>query len=184
MSEPFFGEVKIFTCKFAPEGWAYCLGQQMSIQQNPALYTILGTTYGGNGTTTFNLPNLQNLAVMGAGTGPGLTPRQSGVVVGNSMSQLSNLPAHSHNLVAQAAPGNQALPVAGAYLANDTATTGGRNIVTTAPASLVNENNLVPMAANALGATGTPTPAVYNNCQPWLAMNFCIATDGIYPSYN
>lgn len=183
MSEPFFGEVKIFTCAFAPYGWSFCMGQQVHIQQNPALYAVLGTTYGGDGKTYFNLPNLQTLAVMGAGDAPDLTPRQPGVVAGSRTSTLSNSPAHNHNLVAQAVVGNQAMPVAGAYLAND-ATTGGRNIFTTAPASVVNENNLVPMAANALGVTGTPTPAAYDNCQPWLGMNFCIATDGIYPSYN
>jgi microcystin-dependent protein len=183
MSEPFFGEVKIFTCTFAPQGWAYCLGQQIAIQQNPALYAVLGTTYGGDGTTSFKLPNLQTLAVMGAGTAPGLSSRQPGVVVGSRASVLNSLPAHNHDLVAQAVAGNQVMPVAGAYLANDTAT-GGRNILTTAAPSAVNENNLVPMAGNALGVTGTPTPASYDNCQPWLGMNFCIATDGIYPVHN
>lgn len=183
MSEPFFGEVKIFTCAFAPYGWSYCWGQQIAIQQNPALYAVLGSTYGGDNKSYFNLPNLQTFAVMGAGDAPGLTPRQPGVVDGSRTSVLNNLPAHHHNLVAQAVAGNQAMPVAGAYLANDTAT-GGRNILTTAPASAVNTNNLLPMAVNALGATGAPTPASYDNCQPWLGMNFCIATDGIYPVHN
>jgi microcystin-dependent protein len=84
MSEPFIGEIKIFPYSFAPKGWAYCDGQIMQISQNQALYSLLGTTYGGNGTSTFALPNLQGRVPIGAGTGPGLSSRPLGQSSGSN----------------------------------------------------------------------------------------------------
>lgn len=183
MSEPYIGEIRVFGCSFTPYGWLVCAGQTLAIQQFSALYAVISSRYGGNGTTNFAVPNLQALAVMGAGTGPGLTPNQIGHVYGQSTISLtpSQLPSHSHGLVGQNLAGNQTLPQVGAYLANDIRSTGQTNINITVPGTALNPNSLVPMAANALGGAGADNPSAFDNHQPWLGMNFCIAWDGIFP---
>src|SRR3954453_18765030 len=102
MSEPFIGEIKLFAGNFAPRGYALCNGQLLAISQNPALFSILGTTYGGNGQTTFGLPDLRGRVPMHAGQGPGLTPRSLGEQSGTETVTLlsTQMPAHSHSLTA------------------------------------------------------------------------------------
>ncbi len=187
MSDPFFGEVRVFCFQFAPVGWAFCAGQQISIQQNPALYAVIGNIYGGDLKTYFNVPNLQTLAVMGTGPGPGLTNRIIGKTFGESSVTLNNstMPNHNHELQAQGGFGNSVLPVTGAYLCGDAGGGGGRSVNISAPASAVTPGNTVTMAPNALGAAGASAAvAAHENCQPWLGMNFCIATDGEFPMRN
>src|SRR5271170_5227535 len=107
--DPFLGEIKLTGFNFAPFGWAACQGQILDISQNTALFSLLGTTYGGNGTSNFGLPNLQARASMGAGNGPGLTPRVLGETDGvqNVTLLTTELPAHSHTLEADSGGGNQ-----------------------------------------------------------------------------
>src|SRR6266540_4826913 len=106
MSDPYLGEIRIFAGNFAPRGWAFCLGQLLSISQNTALFSLLGTNFGGDGRTTFGLPNLQGRAPMHWGDGPGLTPRSIGETAGSDTSTLITLqmPAHTHSLVASTSP--------------------------------------------------------------------------------
>src|SRR5689334_10120851 len=123
MSEPFLGEIRMFGGNFAPRGWAFCNGQILSIAQNTALFSLLGTTYGGNGQTTFALPNLQCRLPMHFGNGPGLTPRSLGEMGGTeTVTILTNqMPMHNHSLMATNADGNNAHPI-GNTLAGDSAT--------------------------------------------------------------
>ena len=176
MTEPFIGEIQIFGFNFAPRNWAQCAGQIMPIQQNTALFSLLGTQYGGNGTTTFALPNFQGNAACNKGQGPGLTPRDQGELFGEpSVTLTSNeMPFHQHDLTIYA-QNDQAKrsesPVAGAGLvspANSQAYAPGNS----AP---------VQFAPNLVGVAGGGQP--HQNQQPYLAMNFCIALNGVFPSF-
>lgn len=167
MSEPFVAEIRIFAGNFAPRGWAFCDGQLLPISQNTALFSLVGTIYGGDGRTTLGLPNLKGRAPMHWGRGPGLTSRQIGQRLGSETVTLSpgQLPSHGHTLQAasnaiQADPGS-GVSVGSAAMYN----TGG---------------NVVPMAGGALGETGGGQP--HNNMQPYLTLNFIIALVGVYPS--
>lgn len=181
--DAFTGEIRIFGFSYAPMDWAYCNGAQVLIQQNPALASILGTHFGGNGTTNFNLPNMQGCLPIGQGTGTGLSTRTVGQTVGTESVTLNynNLPYHNHT--------------ANVVSAANTAKTAGP--ATTAPLSLasqvlnnnVNVNSFVldpttpntAMNAGVLQPWGAPTPAPHENRQPYLAMNYCICTSGYYP---
>src|SRR5437868_2425626 len=112
MSEPFLGEIRMFAGNFAPTGWAFCNGQILSIAQNTALFSLLGTTYGGNGQTTFGLPNLQGRVPMHWGTGAGLTPRTLGETSGSENVTLlsTQMPAHTHSIEASTGQGDQFSP--------------------------------------------------------------------------
>src|SRR6476620_7519707 len=122
MSEPFIGEIRIFGFNFAPRGWAFCNGQILSIAQNTALFSLLGTTFGGNGQTTFALPDLRGRVPIHTGQGPGLSPVTLGMVPGTEMVTLlqSNMPAHRHPVQAVAGLGNNITP-AGNLWASDAA---------------------------------------------------------------
>jgi microcystin-dependent protein len=171
MSEPFIAEVKMFGGNFAPRGYALCNGQILPIAQNTALFSLLGTTYGGNGQTTFGLPDLRGRSPLGFGSGPGLTPRSLGESSGSPTHTLTSteMPTHSHALRAAAAA-TGGTPGAGVALA------------ATATARVYRSaTNTVPMAAP-LGTTGGGQP--HENRQPWLAVNFIIALQGIFPSRN
>lgn len=172
MSEPFLGEVRIFPYTFAPLGWAFCNGTILQIAQNTALYALLGNMYGGNGTTTFALPNLQGRAPMHFGTGPGLTSRTIGQTGGAETVALTagQLPAHAHALTAS----------------NDTATVNNpTNAVVGRPFGrggclyALGSEPPVSMDQTAVGSTGDS--GNHNNMQPYLALNFCIAVSGIFP---
>jgi microcystin-dependent protein len=169
MSEPFVAEIRIFPFNFAPTGWAFCDGQLLPISQNTALFSLLGTTYGGNGKSTFALPDLRDATPLHPGQGPGLSLRDLGETGGSAVVTLlpSEMPAHGHAVLAASAQGDSPSP-SGTALANS------------AGAYQTNAaQNLVPMADAALPASGGDLP--HNNRQPYLVLNFCIALQGIYP---
>ena len=167
MSEPFLGEIKMGGWNFAPRGWALCNGQLLSIAQNTALFSLLGTTYGGNGQTTFALPNLQGRVPMHWGNGPGLTPRVIGEVDGSETVTLmsTQIPAHNHAL--QGA---------------DEATTKSPANAVPAFASTPTYNPAANLAMTPTGIAGGSQP--HENMQPSLAVTFVIALEGIFPSRN
>jgi microcystin-dependent protein len=174
MAEPYLGEIRLFSGNFAIEGWAFCNGQTLPISEYAALFSLLGTSYGGNGTSTFSLPNLQSSVPMSQGQGPGLNPYVVGQQVGtqNTTLTISQMPTHTHNLVASTTNGTAHAPAAGEALAtvarnHDVYTTGG---------------GLAPLNPATIGLTGANQP--FSNVQPFLAMTFLIALEGIYPSRN
>lgn len=175
MSEPFYGEIRQFPYSFAPRNFAYCQGQILTIQQNAPLFSLLGTLYGGNGQTTFALPNLQGQVLMHQGTGPGLTPRDVGESGGSASVTLlvSEMPNHNHLMVAKTAALSAAVDVAtDAYLS-------------TSPGQMAyspQQNSLTQMAPTMLGMTGGAS--AHENRQPYIAMPFCIALSGIFPVRN
>jgi len=169
MSEPFLAEIRIFAGTFAPLGWAFCDGQLLSIAQNTALFSLIGTTYGGDGRTNFALPNLQGRAPMHPGTGPGLTPRQLGQQVGTETVTLSEtqMPNHTHALRATVSRGAAGTPQDNAFnrSTGDTAYNTPSNLTGMAPAM----------------APPTGGGQAHNNMQPFLTLNFIIALQGLYP---
>ncbi|RMH16215.1 MAG: phage tail protein [Acidobacteria bacterium] len=173
MSEPFLAEIRIFAGNFAPRGWAFCNGQLLPIAQNTALFSLIGTTYGGDGRTTTALPNLKGRAPMHPGRGPGLTARRLGQRGGTESITLTEaqMPSHTHTVRASAVPGNNLEPV-------------GHWISRGAPPTPLNvfapPSSTVPMNAGIVGNAGGSQP--HNNMQPFLAMNFIIALVGLYPS--
>jgi len=167
MSEPFIAEIRIFAGNFAPRGWAFCEGQLLPLAQNTALFSLIGTTYGGDGRTTTALPNLAGRAPMHPGTGPGLTMRRLGEKAGAESVVLAEtqIPSHTHQLVGteEDVDGSSAV---GNYLGvgNDLySATGGS-----------------ALADDSLPDTGGTQ--AHNNMQPYLALNFIIALQGVYPS--
>ncbi|HEX6384975.1 MAG TPA: tail fiber protein [Anaerolineae bacterium] len=172
MSEPFIAEIRIFAGNFAPRGWAFCNGQLLPISQNTALFSLVGTTYGGDGRTTFALPNLQGRAPLHPGQGPGLTARQLGEQGGTESVTLSaaEIPNHAHALQAYSRPGDLADPAE-----RSLARASGGNVY-----QQNSSTNMVQMDGQALADSGGSQP--HNNMQPYLAINFIIALQGIYPS--
>ena len=164
--DPFIGEIIMFGGNFAPRGWALCEGQLLSISQNTALFSILGTTYGGDGRTTFGLPDLRGRAPIGAGNGPGLTPRPLGQKTGaeTTLLQASNLPPHNHtaSLNVSGSDATQSAATANATIATPDVTLNASSVQT--------------------GKTGGGQPA--NNMQPVQVVNYIIALQGVYPSRN
>jgi microcystin-dependent protein len=171
MSEPFLGEIRTFGFNFAPQGWALCNGQLLPISQNTALFSLLGTTYGGDGVTTFGLPNLQGRVPIHFGQSPGLSPYTQGQQGGTENVTLltSQMPAHGHGLNASTAPATQQDP-GGAIPA---AEPSGLTALYTTPG---NQNTQMSPTGNAGG--NQPVPIV----QPFLVVNFSIALVGIFPS--
>lgn len=172
MSDPFIGEIRVFGFNFAPMDWAVCAGQLLSISQNPALFSIIGTQYGGDGMSNFALPNLQGNVALHQGAGPGLTPRTIGEAGGSAAVTLTpaQMPAHGHAAACSNGKGSAYGP-AGNVWATDAG--GGREYAPAANAT---------MAASALAVTGGNQP--HDNMQPSLAVNFCIALAGIFPARN
>lgn len=169
MSDPFIAEIRIWAGNFAPRGWAFCNGQLLPIAQNTALFSLVGTTYGGDGRSTFALPDLQGRAPLHPGRGPGLTDHRLGEQGGVESVTLSEaqIAAHNHGLTAQSRPGDLADPT-GRVLAR----AGGGNVYHAADSN-------VPMAGQALADSGGGQ--AHNNMQPFLALSFIIALQGIYP---
>jgi microcystin-dependent protein len=167
--DPFVAEIRIFPFNFAPAGWAFCDGQILPLSQNTALFSLLGTTYGGNGQSNFALPNLQGNAPMHHGQGPGLSLRDLGETGGSETVSLleTEIPSHSHTMNAVNDSGLQSTPE-GALAAR-------ANIYKSNPAG----NTLVNMSVNNLAPAGGSQP--HNNLQPYLTLNFCIALQGVYP---
>ncbi|MGY4396800.1 microcystin-dependent protein [Sphingomonas sp. UYAg733] len=179
MSSPFVAEIRIFGFNFAPTGWALCAGQILGISQNTALFSLLGTTYGGDGRSTFALPNFQNNAGMSRGQGPGLSDYALGEVSGVSSVTLltSEMPAHDHVLAAATlSPINQAQNVPTPTGAAQLGVSNPGNAYSTVAAPAVALN------PQALQARGGSVP--HNNMQPYLALNFCIALQGVFPARN
>jgi microcystin-dependent protein len=178
--EPFIGQIMMFGSNFAPRGWAFCNGQLLAISSNTALFSLLGTQYGGDGRTTFGLPDLRGRCAVGMGNGPGLTPRQIGEVIGQEAVTLTpnEMPAHTHQLLANNTDGNTNDP------ANNTLAKESVTIERSAPAFPVNgySSNAanVSMSTSSIGSSGGNAP--HNNMQPSLAMNYVIALEGIFPS--
>lgn len=171
MSEPFIAEIRIFAGNFAPRSWAFCDGQLLPISQNTALFSLIGTTYGGDGRTTTALPNLKGRAPMHPGRGPGLTSRRLGQRGGVETVTLTDaqMPGHTHAVTASAEDGGDNTPVGGT-----TSTTEANQRI------YANAANLVAMASEALVSAGGSQP--HTNMQPYLTINFIIALQGLYPS--
>ena len=172
MSNPFLAEIRIFPFNFAPKGWAFCDGQLLPLSQNTALFSLLGTTYGGNGKSNFALPNLQGNAPMHPGQGPGLSLHDLGETGGSETVTLleSEIPAHSHALMASGTPGTKSIPTDN-VLAR---TSGAMPYLPPAGAAMVS------MSGQAVTPAGGDQP--HNNMQPYLTLNFCIALQGVYPA--
>jgi len=172
MADNFVGEIRIFPFNFAPTGWALCNGQLLPISQNTALFSLLGTQFGGDGRSTFGLPNLQGSIPVGQGQGPGLSLYDIGESGGVASLTLlvSTIPSHSHTLPVSATPGRVNTPSPSAVLG---ATGRGSPDVY---AGSVTGN----MSAAGSGNAGGGQP--HNNLMPYLVLNYCIALTGIYPS--
>lgn len=168
MSEPFLSEIKIISWNFPPKGWAFCNGQLLPINQNQALFALLGTTYGGDGRVNFALPNLQGRVPIHMGQG--FTLGETGGEQSHTLT-IQELPTHLHVVNATAASASTSTPSVGVVLAKSAGAA-----VYGAP------SNLVPMAPNALANVGGSQP--HTNLQPHLVLNFCIALQGIFPSQN
>ncbi len=170
MADPFVAEIRIFPFNFAPKGWAFCDGQILPISQNTALFSLLGTTYGGDGKSNFALPDMQGNAPMQPGQGPGLSLHDLGETGGSETVTLleSEIPAHSHSMRAFNDVGEDRIPGPTEAIARST---GG--LLFAAPGSLVT------LAPQALTPAGGSQP--HNNMQPYLTLNFCIALQGVFP---
>ncbi|WP_406665697.1 phage tail protein [Gallaecimonas sp. GXIMD1310] len=168
--DSYIGEIRIFAGNFAPRDWALCDGQLLPISQNTALFSLLGTTYGGNGTSNFALPDLRGQAPMHWGNGPGLTPRVLGERAGTETVTLieSEMPGHNHLAHAVNAPGTESSPEA-AYWAQSAL---GRQ----PPGLYGGGTDKTTMSPQALGVTGGGQP--HNNMQPYQALNFIICLQG------
>lgn len=173
MAEAYLGEIRFFSFGFPPKGWAFCNGQILAIAQNQALFSILGTTYGGNGTTTFALPNLQGRAPIHWGSGPGLPPVVLGQVGGQENHTLTGAETalHNHFLNAAAAPAANTLGLNNNFLG---ASTQNQYAAGSPTGQLAGETIPTPPGA------GQP----HNNMQPYLAINACICIVGVFPPHN
>lgn len=171
MADPFVAEIRIFPFNFAPKGWAWCDGQLMPLSQNTALFSLLGTTYGGDGKSTFALPDLQGRAPMHPGQGPGLSLHDLGEASGSQTVTLleSEIPAHTHTLRADV------LDVADTNLVSSTA-----SLALTSGGTLYQSASNVMLAAEALAPAGGDAP--HNNMMPYLTFYFCIALQGVFPA--
>jgi microcystin-dependent protein len=173
MADPFVAEIRIFPFNFAPKGWAFCSGQILPISQNTALFSLLGTTYGGNGQSTFALPDMQGNAPMHPGQGPGLSLHDLGEMSGSETVTLlqSEIPLHNHNIATHnfdAASGQNPAPTV--ILAKSSQGNAYQSNAT---------QNLVQMAFQALSPAGGDLP--HNNMMPYLTLNFNIALQGVFP---
>lgn len=165
MSEPFLSEIRLMSFNFAPKGWALCNGQLLPINQNQALFALLGTTYGGNGQTDFALPDLRGRTPIHVGNGHSLGERAG---TETHTISISELPTHSHGVSAAAVPGNTPVPT-NASLAQ------ANNLYGT-------PSNMTAINTNTVAPVGGSQP--HNNMQPYFTVNFCIALQGIFPSQN
>jgi microcystin-dependent protein len=165
MAEPFLSEIRLFSFNFPPKGWAFCNGQQLPINQNQALFSLLGTTYGGNGQTTFALPDLRGRAAMHVGNGHTLGEKAGSESVTLSQQQM---PAHTHFMQAANKDGDVNIP--------------GGNLLANFNNGYRSASNLTPLLAGTIGNVGGSQP--HSNMCPYLVINFCIALQGIFPSQN
>ncbi|WP_158822878.1 phage tail protein [Granulicella sp. S156] len=173
MSSSFVGEIEIFGFNFAPQGWALCAGQLLPISQNTALFSLLGTQYGGDGKSTFGLPNLQGTIPVSQGQGPGLSDYNMGETGGTETVTLTinQIPIHAHNLAASAVGGKIETPSAATVLG---VTERGTEPYAAAPTAGATMNT------NIVGTAGGSLP--HNNMMPYLTLNYCISLYGIFPA--
>jgi len=166
--EPFIGEIRMFAGNYAPRDWALCDGQNISIQENDALYSLLGTTYGGDGRTSFALPDLRGRIPIHFGIGPGLSPRGLGMKSGAEVVAINTiqLPSHSHTLEASSVAATESAP--------------DGKVLGVPTKDFYGENPSVNMHSNTIGSAGNSQS--HNNMMPSLCVNFIIALRGIYPS--
>jgi microcystin-dependent protein len=169
MSDPFVAEIRIFAGTFAPKSWATCDGQLLSISQNATLYSLIGTFFGGNGTTNFQLPNMGGRAPLGVGSGAGLTPRVIGEEAGETQVTLisSEIPVHTHSVIASNQPGKERTPQG-----NVLARSSGMNLY-------LPTGTTTPMNPQATKPAGSSLP--HNNLQPYLTFTFIICLLGVFP---
>lgn len=172
MSEPFLAEIRVFGFNFPPTGWAFCDGQIIPLSQNTALFALLGTNYGGNGTSNFALPNLQGSTVVGQGASTTGTQYFIGEASGSETVTLiqTEMPFHNHDVQASTTPAEQSAP------------TSSRSLARSTPGSVyqsVTNAGLANAAPEAVTSAGGGLP--HNNMPPVLAMNFCIALQGVFP---
>lgn len=171
MSEPFVGEIRMFAGNFAPRGWAFCDGQLLAVSQNDALFSLLGTIYGGDGRTTFGLPDLRGRIPLHAGDGPGLSPRRLGSKGGTEKETLTvnQLPSHRHTFSAVNTPATETAPPADGTLAQS----AGYDLY-------VPPGGFTNMASTDVSSVGGSRS--HTNLMPFLCVHFIIALVGIYPS--
>ena len=181
--DEYMGMIKIFAGNFAPKGWLTCSGQLLSIAQNSALFSLLGTTYGGDGVTTFALPNLQSRVPVGMGQGPGLSYRTQGEVSGTESNNLiiPNIPPHSHPAVlsVSSGDGSQGVATPGVSIATP-GTLTGRTFTPTMGFNTTTPNIALNQTSVVTAPIGQGLPV--NNMQPYIAMMYIICTQGLYPS--
>lgn len=177
--DEFIGIIKLFAGNFAPRGWAFCQGQLLPISQNTALFSLLGTTYGGNGQTTFALPDLRGRVPVGFGTGPGLPNYSQGEVGGEAAHTLvqQEMPAHTHALAVNNTNASTSVPAQGNAIAAPGAMVGREFVPSLGYNSAAPNTVLSPQS---VGAAGNSVP--HNNMQPYLGLNYIICLEGIYPS--
>jgi microcystin-dependent protein len=170
--DPFVAEIRIFPFNFAPKGWAFCDGQLLPLSQNTALFSLLGTTYGGDGKSNFALPNMQGNAPMHPGQGPGLSLHDLGETGGSDAVTLleTEIPAHAHTVTSAINPALLAEPSPNVSLARSRTVNAYQSNAT---------QNLVSMSPQALAPAGGDVP--HNNLMPYLTLNFCIALQGVFP---
>jgi microcystin-dependent protein len=174
MADPFVAEIRIFPFNFAPKGWAWCDGQLLPLSQNTALFSLLGTVYGGNGKSNFALPDLQGRAPMHPGQGPGLSLHDLGETGGSETVTLlvSEIPSHAHTLRANNTNGDSPSP-------------GNNSLARTGTSNTYQQNssaNLTAMAVESLPPAGGSLP--HNNMMPYLTLYFNIALQGVFPPRN
>lgn len=171
MSEPFVGEIRMFAGNFAPRGWAFCDGQLLAVSQNDALFSLLGTIYGGDGRTTFGLPDLRGRLPIHSGHGPGLSERRLGAKGGaeNVTLTVNQLPSHGHPLNVSTEPANLPNPGSQAFI-------GTSNVIELFSGE-IQESNLNSETVTKVGGSRSHT-----NLMPFLCIHFIIALVGIYPS--
>lgn len=180
MEEPFIGQIQLFGFNYAPRGWAFCHGQILAINQYTALFSLLGTMYGGNGQSTFALPDLRGRVAIGFGQGPSLSQRTLGEFAGAENVTLSphQMPVHTHQLMISNGTGTTDT-ANGNFLANGAVTIARGNIV---PANIYGTGQNGQLNSNAVSSQGGSQP--HNNMQPYLTLNYCIALQGVFPSRN
>jgi len=176
MTQPFIGQIQPFGFNFAPRNWAQCNGQILSIQQNTALFSLLGTQYGGNGQTTFALPDLQSRVPVHAGTSPGGESFQQGEAAGTETVTLAlgTMPAHGHAFVGSSANGDSTIPAAGQTLAKAA-------LPSKTPDNFYGPDT-TPQPINMATVSPVGGNQSHTNIQPYQAINWCICTLGIFPS--
>ncbi|MBW1298288.1 phage tail protein [Aquimarina litoralis] len=186
-------EIRMFAGNFAPRNWAFCAGQLLPINQNQALYSLLGTIYGGDGRTTFALPDLRGRTCIGSGNGPGLSDRREGQKGGTEYNILNvtQIPSHSH-AIAITNPGEIALPVNTSSGDEDEtnpgagvlANTGNDNFASSPTPRAKYSGNNIPVAGTQITIGNTGGNQSVNNMQPWLSCYYIICLQGVFPSRN